>query len=100
MEKGLKIEQIAKICGELIAKRDPEEALEYVEDNLKKIPKISLHKIHGNLIAELNKDAEQTLIFCNRYSSLYKYCQMKIFVKNKVGDALRLGIILFPVFIL
>ena len=66
MEKGLKIEQIAKICGELIAKRDPEEALEYVEDNLKKIPKISLHKIHGNLIAELNKDAEQTLIFCNR----------------------------------
>ena len=64
MEKGLKIEQIAKICGELIAKRDPEEALEYVEDNLKKIPKISLHKIHGNLIAELNKDAEQTLIFC------------------------------------
>lgn len=81
-------------------RRDPEETLEYVEDNLKQIPEISLHKIPGNLIAELNKDAEQTLIFCNCCSFSNDYCQMKMFIKNKVGDTLRLGIILFPVFIL
>ncbi|MCI4463010.1 MAG: hypothetical protein JHC30_02425 [Caldisericum sp.] len=66
MEKGLKIEQMAKICSELITRREPEEALKYVEDNLKHVPEISIHKINGgNLIAELNKDAKQALIFCS-----------------------------------
>lgn len=61
MEKGLRTRQVAEICSELVAKKDPKEALGYVEDYLKQIPGISLQSRSGNLIAELNKDVEQTV---------------------------------------